>query len=102
MGLVFVLALESTHSADNFEDINEARVCVTGADHNRPDAFSGLGDFIGWPGGIERMPNGDLRTRPKRAAKRAKQQDCKYCQIIASTMQNVFISDADACCPPSW
>ena len=40
--------------------IEEARVCVTGHDHNRPDPFPGLGDFIGWPGGIERMPNGDL------------------------------------------
>ena len=40
--------------------IEQARVCVTGADHNRPDPFPGLGDFIGWPGGIERMPNGDL------------------------------------------
>ncbi len=40
--------------------INEARVCVTGADQNRPDSFPGLGDFIGWPGGIDRMPNGDL------------------------------------------
>ena len=40
--------------------ISEARVCVTGADHNRPAAFPGAGDFIGWPGGIDRMPNGDL------------------------------------------
>jgi len=40
--------------------ITHARVCVTGADHNRPAAFPGIGDFIGWPGGIERMPNGDL------------------------------------------
>ena len=40
--------------------INEARVCVTGADQNRPAPFPGLGDFIGWPGGIDRMPNGDL------------------------------------------
>jgi photosystem II stability/assembly factor-like uncharacterized protein len=40
--------------------IQQARVLVTGAKHNRPDAFPGLGDFIGWPGGIERLPNGDL------------------------------------------
>ncbi|MAV37981.1 MAG: hypothetical protein CMJ59_21290 [Planctomycetaceae bacterium] len=41
-------------------DIAQARVCVTGADHNRPAAFPGIGDFIGWPGGLDRMPNGDL------------------------------------------
>jgi hypothetical protein len=33
---------------------------VTGWDKNRPDAFPGLGDFIGWAGGLERMPDGDL------------------------------------------
>lgn len=38
----------------------EARICVTGFDHNRPDRFPGLGDFIGWAEAIERMPNGDL------------------------------------------
>ena len=38
----------------------EARVCVTGFDHNRPEAFPGLGDFIGWAEAIERMPNGDI------------------------------------------
>ncbi len=38
----------------------QARVCVTGADHNRPDHFPGLGDFIGWVGGVARMPDGDL------------------------------------------
>ena len=40
--------------------IKQARVCVTAADHNRPETFPGLGDFIGWPGGIERLPGGDL------------------------------------------
>ncbi len=40
--------------------IRQARVCITGADHNRPDPFPGIGDFIGWPGGVERLPNGDL------------------------------------------
>jgi len=40
--------------------IRQARVCITGADHNRPDPFAGIGDFIGWPGGVERLPNGDL------------------------------------------
>lgn len=38
----------------------EARVQVTGYDHNRPEDFPGLGDFIGWAETIERMPNGDL------------------------------------------
>ncbi|MCZ6676529.1 MAG: sialidase family protein [Candidatus Poribacteria bacterium] len=38
----------------------EARICVTGWDNNRPDDFPGLGDFIGWAGGLARMPNGDL------------------------------------------
>ena len=40
--------------------ISQARVCVTGADHNRPADYRGIGDFIGWPGGLDRMPNGDL------------------------------------------
>ena len=38
----------------------EARICVTGFDHNRPDPFPGMGDFIGWAEAIERMPNGDI------------------------------------------
>lgn len=45
---------------DEPHDILQARLCVTGADHNRPVDFPGLGDFVGWPGGIDRMPNGDL------------------------------------------
>ncbi|MAT75821.1 hypothetical protein CMK14_11825 [Candidatus Poribacteria bacterium] len=40
--------------------IEQARLCVTGWDHNRPANFPGLGDFIGWARGIERAPNGDL------------------------------------------
>jgi len=58
-----VLGLASgltVQAADKPLSIAEARVCVTGADHNRPPDFPGIGDFIGWPGGIERMPNGDL------------------------------------------
>ena len=46
--------------ADEPLSIQQARVCITGADHNRPDSYVGIGDFIGWPGGIDRMPNGDL------------------------------------------
>ncbi|MBC8355644.1 MAG: exo-alpha-sialidase [Planctomycetes bacterium] len=38
----------------------EARICVTGFDHNRPDPFPGLGDFIGWVGGVNRLANGEL------------------------------------------
>lgn len=40
--------------------VRQARICVTAADHNRPDDYPGIGDFIGWPGGLERLPNGDL------------------------------------------
>ena len=39
---------------------SQARLLVTGADHNRPDSYPGIGDFLGWPGGIDRMSNGDL------------------------------------------
>jgi hypothetical protein len=38
----------------------EARICVTGHDHNRPDPFPGLGDFIGWAEAVERTPDGDI------------------------------------------
>lgn len=40
--------------------VDSMRVCVTGANHNRPEPFPGLGDFVGWPGGVERLPNGEL------------------------------------------
>ncbi len=40
--------------------LEEARICVTGFDHNRPDPFPGLGDFIGWVGGVKRLANGEL------------------------------------------
>ena len=40
--------------------VEQARLCVTGFDHNRPANFPGLGDFIGWARGIERAPNGDI------------------------------------------
>jgi len=38
----------------------DACICVTEFNHNHPDPFPGLGDFIGWAEAIERMPNGDL------------------------------------------
>ncbi len=40
--------------------LEKARICVTGFDHNRPDHFPGLGDFIGWVGGLVRLANGEL------------------------------------------
>jgi hypothetical protein len=40
--------------------LEKVRVCVTGYDHNRPDPFPGLGDFIGWVGEIVRTPGGEL------------------------------------------
>jgi hypothetical protein len=40
--------------------LEKARICVTGYDHNRPDPFPGLGDFIGWTSGAVRLANGDL------------------------------------------
>ena len=55
-----IVAPRQSAAADTLHDITQARVCITGADHNRPEPFPGLGGFIGWPGGIERMPNGDL------------------------------------------
>ena len=42
------------------EPIQSARICVTGFDHNRPDPFPGLGDFIGWVGDVVRLKNGEL------------------------------------------
>ena len=61
VSLVIMTTLLSPFAAgQTLNHITHARVCVTGADHNRPPAFPGVGDFIGWPGGIERMPNGDL------------------------------------------
>jgi sialidase-1 len=40
--------------------LQKARICITGFDHNRPDPFPGLGDFIGWVGGVNRLANGEL------------------------------------------
>ena len=38
----------------------DVRGCVTGFDHNRPGPFAGMGNFIGWAEGIQRLPNGDI------------------------------------------
>ena len=40
--------------------LDKARRCIVGHDHNRPDHFPGLGDFIGWNGDIVRLANGEL------------------------------------------
>ena len=59
----FVLARAKSCRAESPEKpltAPEARICVTGHDHNRPDPFPGLGNFIGWAEAIERMPNGDI------------------------------------------
>ncbi|HIK90918.1 MAG TPA: exo-alpha-sialidase, partial [Planctomycetes bacterium] len=40
--------------------LKKARICVTGYDHNRPDDFPGLGDFIGWTCGVVRLANDEL------------------------------------------
>ena len=40
--------------------LGKARICVTGFDHNRPEPFPGLGDFIGWVGPVVRLANGEL------------------------------------------
>lgn len=56
----FLLAAMFGHAAEKKLTGRDVRVCVTGHDHNRPDPFAGLGDFIGWAEGIARLPNGDL------------------------------------------
>ena len=40
--------------------VNQAKTCITGFDHNRPDPFEGIGDFIGWVGDVVRLANGEL------------------------------------------
>ncbi len=55
-----VCGLTLNCDAQSLATVQEARVCVTAADHNRPASFPGLGDFVGWPGGVERLPQGDL------------------------------------------
>ena len=61
LGILLMMSCSGVCSAQLSPlDVKEARVLVTGADYNRPESFPGLGDFIGWPGGVERMPNGDL------------------------------------------
>jgi sialidase-1 len=76
--LVTALMAVSTHADDKQEPLiqpqgakshsdvptglplDEARTCIVGHDHNRPDDFPGLGDFIGWPGDLVRLANGQL------------------------------------------
>jgi len=61
LALYTIIAAEISLSAQEvLSDIRQARVLVTGPEHNRPEPFPGLGKFIGWPGGIERLSNGQL------------------------------------------
>lgn len=59
-----LLAAGSLHAAEPARvtglPLDKARICVTGFDHNRPDSFPGLGDFVGWVGGLNRLANGEL------------------------------------------
>jgi len=59
LGVVFVRTAWAKSPTSKLT-AKQARICVTGYDHNRPDPFPGLGDFIGWAEAIERMPNGDI------------------------------------------
>jgi len=60
----WLLAAGSLHAAEPGRvtglPLDKARICVTGFDHNRPDPFPGLGDFIGWVGGVNRLANGEV------------------------------------------
>ncbi len=60
VALAMVVAVGPEADAAKPRSIGQARVLVTGARHNRPDDYPGIGDFIGWPGGIDRLPNDDL------------------------------------------
>ena len=40
--------------------VNKGKICITGFDHNRPEPFEGIGDFIGWVGDVVRLANGEL------------------------------------------
>ena len=57
VGLCAAGAIE-VRAAEKRLTYKQARICVTGYDTNRPDGFAGLGDFIGWAGGLEKLPGG--------------------------------------------
>ena len=59
---IFTAIATPAHSAEPVAGLplEKARICITGFDHNRPDPFPGLGDFIGWVGDMVRLKNGDL------------------------------------------
>ena len=62
VAFIFCLLAGVAHCAEKPRALpaKQFRICVTGAKHNRPADFPGLGDFIGWAEGIQRLPNGDL------------------------------------------
>jgi len=60
LGMSVVQAQEAEPDLVTGLPLQDARICVTGYDHNRPDAFPGLGDFIGWTSGAVRLANGEL------------------------------------------
>lgn len=64
VAIALLLGVTEAQTADQSKvaglPLDEARICITGFDHNRPDPFPGLGDFIGWVGGVNRLANGEL------------------------------------------
>ena len=52
--------VKATHAQAAGLPLDQARICITGFDHNRPEPFPGLGDFIGWVGDLVRLATGEL------------------------------------------
>ena len=52
--------VKTTHAQAAGLPPEQARICITGFDHNRPHPFPGLGDFIGWVGDLVRLADGAL------------------------------------------
>lgn len=55
LGLLAVMAQSAEPGGPAGLPLNKARICITGYDHNRPDSFPGMGDFIGWLGDVVRL-----------------------------------------------
>ena len=60
VGLIATMAQSAEPGRAGGLPLSKARICITGYDHNRPDPFPGLGDFIGWVGDVARLANGEL------------------------------------------
>lgn len=60
LGLLAEMAQSAAPSGPTALPLDKARICITGYDHNRPDSFPGMGDFIGWVGDVVRLANGEL------------------------------------------